>query len=92
MGRSITPKYVVNCFYRRPNGSIGCDEMIWRGCATNARAEDFRKTFNESFQPGGVNFVANAAFIPHYFKVQVRYNRPSGSVVAEANAPMFEVV
>lgn len=89
MGRVLTPKYYAVVYDQK-----GAFEIFWKGHATDKRAEAKRRAMNRSFNPGGANFhVAEAlGFIPHVYKLEVVRNDGSNTVVATANAPMFEVV
>jgi len=89
MGRSITPKYTA-----RVTVQDGSFTVMWNGRATDARAEDYRKMMNKSYQAGGSNAhirLKNGG-IPHASKVEVRLNVINGCVVASATMPTFEAV
>jgi len=93
MGKSVTPKYHTFAYFRKPDGSIGKMDFGWKGRVSEAKAEDARKTWNKSFNLGGVNFHLSESYgyVIHLHKLQVRRNISSGPVIVEVNAPMFEV-
>lgn len=92
MGRSTTPTYRVEFVANVPM-SMGAWNGKINGRATDANAERYRQSMNQSFQPGGVNSHVTEAHgvVPHISKVVV-IRQSSNAVVATAQAPMFEVV
>ena len=92
MGRSTTPKY--HAHYRDQSGwhDIGWD-CRRDGVPSDIAAEEFRKRYNKSFQPGGVNghLSEQLGYIPHISEVRVVRNDGSNRLVASATAPNFEV-
>lgn len=91
MGRTVTPKYVVEA----SGFHFHLDAMAWDGRATEKRLEDWRQAMNRSFaEPDGANshIRLRDGGIPHLSKAWIRHNWPNGAVVVEVNAPMFEVV
>jgi hypothetical protein len=97
MGRSYTPKYRVE--YRdNTMNRLGTDRILSYdakryGKPTDAKAEDLRRALNKSFNVGGVNWhVSEAAGVVVSVNRLRIINQRSGQVVAESNAPMFEVV
>ena len=100
MSRSFTPKYRVE--YRDNTMFIGHvptmhpARMSWPshlGKPNNAKADSLRRKMNQSFQPGDVNaHVSNGmGTVVHIHRLWV-IEQKTGSWVAEANAPSFEVV
>lgn len=51
MGKSITPKYVVNTFHV----GIQASTAAWRGRATEKRLREYVNAYNESIKVGGCN-------------------------------------
>lgn len=98
MGRSITPLYRIEV--RTNPTNYGLEFFDWNckrnGKPTVENLEKWRKEINASFQPGGVNFhtLERTDIVPVINRVQVLFNKGSrvGELVAETNAPMFEVV
>lgn len=88
MGKTITPTFRVE--YRDQQG---WHSECWDGRATDKRAEDWRIARNASMKTGGANehIPPFLGFIPHISHVKIVHQR-SGTVVAEAKMPMFEVV
>jgi len=89
MGKSITPKYRA-----RYRDQKGWHDIMWKGRPSDARAEQTRKDYNKSFQPGGANWRVSelSGYVPHISKFEVIRNVYGGEVVASATAPMFEIV
>lgn len=88
MGRSITPKYamVVHC------GRHSTLSLTWdgkNGTPSEATLAKWVRSFNASLEPGGNNAHLK---LPRVSRAVVKYNRPSGEVVARYTAPMFEVL
>lgn len=95
MGRSYTPKYRVEYTDNNPkarNQTFSVyKSMGWNGVATVAKLEDWRKSMNDSFKPGGCNDLVSREYI--YQIVNCRLvNQTTNDVVAEVKAPMFEVM
>lgn len=93
MGRVTTPKYRAEL---RTNTPCGLTDMAWNcrtmGTPTVENAEAYRVRLNESFQPGGVNGPRkDDDVVIHVNRVRI-VNQFTDRVVAETNAPMFEVV
>lgn len=90
MGRSVTPTFRVEV-----TANVHITDMFWSvkqsGKPTAENAEKFRKMLNESFAPGGVNAPKGDEIVPHISKVRV-IRQSTNAVVAEASAPLFEVV
>ncbi len=88
MGKSITPKYRVE--YRDQGG---WHAECWAGRATSERLEAWRKSRNQSFNHGGVNYPTAVAigYIPHISHAKL-VRQSNALVVADVKAPMFEVV
>lgn len=90
MGKSITPRYVIELVYQG-----GIMTFAWEGRPTNKKAEEARQAWNASFgRPDGSNWhiTKGMPYVPHFRYVTVRENRPGGRIVARAKAPAFEVV
>lgn len=101
MGRVTTPTYRVE--YRTNQQAMGkvaaspsnvdgkaVQMMGWRkhyGKACKTSLEGWRKTFNESFAPGG----SNSHICDHINWARIVHQK-TGRVVAEVTMPMFEVV
>lgn len=92
MGRSITPKYIVETTEQGGRKQ----QMIWRGRGrpTAAQLERWVLEYLRSFQVGGVNEHISRAqgYIPHASRAVVRENNSGGRVVAQWTAPMFMVL
>jgi len=93
MGRSVTPT-----FRAEVKGSGWNFDMFGWDCKINGRpsqmtVDHYRRSLNESFQPGGVNFHVSDSrgVIAHISTVRV-IRQSTGEVVAESNAPLFEVI
>lgn len=99
MSRSYTPKYRAE--YRDQTGKWkwiiwnvrGCNGWTGNGQPSKYNAERLRKSMNESFNVGGVNYAASeaAGYIIHINRLRV-VNQSTGKIVAEAVMPMFEVM
>ena len=94
MGKIITPTYRVeyrsnSCDRRNPDGRRS---MCWSGRATQARLEQWRRDYNQSFNLGGVNFHISEAqgFVEHISSARI-VRQSTGEVVAETTMPAFEV-
>jgi hypothetical protein len=92
MGRSATPTHRVESTVNV--GSIM--PMAWN-CKQNGRAtednlEKWRRDYNESFQPGGVNGPRNGTDVILHISSARLVHQSTGRIVAETKAPMFEVV
>jgi hypothetical protein len=105
MGKSYTPKYIVETEYSTPHIDVG-GRGTWAvkeyGAPTTENLEAWRVAMNASFKPGGTNAVTEG-IIPHISKARILTNRHIGRhrgwtpttvrvVVAETTMPMFEVV
>ena len=92
MGRSVTPTYRVEV-----QANTRMDMFSWdckvNGRATETNLENWRQAYNASFGPGGVNWHVSEAsgVVVHISKARLIRQR-TGEVVAETNAPLFEVV
>ena len=108
MGKSYTPKYIVETTYSTPHIDVG-GRGTWAvkeyGAPTKENLEAWRVAMNASFKPGGANAVTEGPgdifgrlIIPHISKARITITRrypKSGFttfVVAETKMPMFEVV
>ena len=90
MGTSRTTTYRVE-YNTNLDGNM-VQTMCWKGRATQARLEDWRRTYNRSFQPGGCNaHLATERGVLHITKARLVLQE-SGVVVARTEMPMFEVV
>ena len=90
MGRSTTPTYRVEVKANRPMGMFGWDSRDGR--ANEANLELWRQGYNESFQVGGVNGPrADSDIIVHISSAKL-VRQSTGEVVAEVNAPAFEII
>lgn len=91
MGKSYTPTF--HAYYRDNVNPKVWKDIGWtvKGRPTDAKAEDFRKTLNKSFDIGGCNYhVSEAAgVVVHVIEVKVVRQSPR-EIVAVAKAPMFE--
>ena len=93
MGRVTTPTFRAEF---RTNVPVNLTDAAWN-CRTMGRptvenAEAYRQRLNASFQPGGVNGPRkDDDVIIHVNRVRI-VRQSNNEVVAEANAPMFEVV
>lgn len=92
MGRSYTPTYRIELVANVPM-SMGAWNSKFNGRPTNANAERYRQSMNQSFQPnsGHPNAATGERVVPHIYKVVV-VRQSTGKVVATALAPKFEVV
>ena len=103
MGKSYPPKsrveYRDNSDMLRPRNALPTEpgKLSWPskhlGKPTNAKAEQFRKDLNQSFQPSGVNGHVSKSLntVVHIYRLWV-IEQKTGQWVAEANMPAFEVV
>jgi len=58
MGKSLTPKYVVDLFHV----GIQSTTAAWRGRATEKRLREYVVSYNESIKPGGINARVGEVF------------------------------
>lgn len=86
MGRIITPTYRVEF-----QDQTGEHRMAWNGRATKKRLEEWRKTYNASFEPGGVNDHLSTEFVLHISHARI-VHQDTGRVVCATEMPSFEVV
>lgn len=92
MGRSTAFIYSLDV-----EANVNMDMFGWEvkthGKPTAENAERYRRTMNESFQPNGHNWHISQQMgvVAHLSKVTIVRQR-DGKVMAEANAPAFEVV
>lgn len=94
MSTTIIPKYVVTAYSVNGKGVRVCDTLVcWKGKASQKKLEELRESYNQSFNPGGVNFCLSKSlgYCPHYYRMDLVVNR-TNRVVLTANAPAFEVV
>ena len=103
MGKSYTPKYRVeyrdNSDMLRPRNALPVEpgRLSWPsqrfGKPNDAKAEQFRADMNQSFLPGEVNgHVSDGlGIVVHIYRLWI-VEQKTGLRVAEASAPMFEVV
>jgi hypothetical protein len=91
MGRSIIPIYRVE--YQDYGSRTAWHSMCWKGRATAARLEQWRRDYNKSFNPGGVNWHVSQSlgYVLHITKARL-VHQATGTPVAFVNMPMFEVV
>lgn len=96
MGRSYTPAYRIEAECNVPGMSFFAWDVKIHGKPTDANAEKYRVSMNDSFQPGGVNehIARGDQVVPHIIgiKIVAQKGAKAGQVVAEARMPMFEVV
>jgi hypothetical protein len=105
MGRIVTPKYRVEYAdnllalkktapdTRTLDGRDLCS-VAWREDRPTAKAlEDWRRTTNRSFLPGGANEHVTRAYdiVPHIYYARV-VRQSDGAQVCEVRAPLFEIV
>lgn len=89
MGKIVTPTYRVE--YR---DQTGWQSAAWTGGKpSDANAERWRVSMNESYKPNGANAHIPQAlkFIPHTSHVRI-VRQSDNKIVATATMPMFEVV
>lgn len=95
MGRTYTPTYRIETRNRsdeRWKNYAAWDSRL-HGAANDAALERWRRATNVSFTVGGCNWHASEAAGVVLYIAQARIvNQRTGSVVAEAKAPTFEVV
>jgi hypothetical protein len=104
MGRSITPKYRIQYYYRQPNGQIVEVRASWTissnnksiqadGKPTKENAEKYIQAYNNSLKSDGANKHVSVAlgFMPMAHKAEI-VNQFTGKVVVEWKAPMFQVI
>lgn len=90
-----TPKYRVET---RETGNpdpriTESNTYPWKGRATVTRLEDWRQRMNKSFAPGGINFhVSKSRGVVIHIKGAKIIRQSDGEVIAETQAPLFEVV
>lgn len=102
MGRSTTPKHVA--VFKTNDKTHGMTPFAWRpraqygipgdGIANDANLAKFVAGYNASFEPGGTNEHLSDAvgFIVRIHHAAIYENCAGGAMVAEYNAPAFEVV
>ncbi len=92
MGRSVAYTYRLDVVANVHLDTFGW-EVKTHGKPTAENAERYRRTMNAAFQPGGCNFHISEQMgvVPHISKVTITRQR-DGKVMAEPNAPAFEVV
>lgn len=95
MGKSVTPKYVVQINDGR--GDNFKTPMTWNsrqsGRPTAANLEKYVKVYAKSLEQGGVNAHVSEAlgFIPYPNSAEIRLNDLSRQVIATWKAAMFQV-
>lgn len=89
MGRTTTPKYVVDVFTRNLKGTVRKDTMSWSGKISTLEAWVIK--YGKSFEAGNVNahISESCGFIPYPNRAEIRHNCTNGNVVASWKAPMF---
>ena len=91
MGHSITTTHRVEVKANKPIGMFS-----WHGrqdgAATEANLEKWRQSYNTSFQVGGVNGPINDGDIIVHISSAKLIRQSTGELVAEVNAPAFEIV
>ncbi len=91
MGHSTTPTYRVEVEANRPLSTFA-----WHhhqdGCATEENLEKWRQGYNESFQVGGVNGPRDENDIIVHISSARLVRQSTGMLVAEVNAPTFEII
>lgn len=93
MGKSYEPTYRVEVTQSvRFKVTMGWDTKSW-GRASAANLEKWVKTYNKSFQPGGVcaHLSEPSGIVPHIYKAQI-VRQSNNDIEYTYNAPMFEVV
>ncbi len=93
MGRVTTPTFRVEI---KTNAPAYLTDGVWNsrtmGRPTAENAEAYRQRLNQSFLPGGVNGPRNDTdVVIHVHTIRI-VRQSNNEVVAEAKAPMFEVV
>jgi len=105
MGRSITPKYRIEYYYRQPsNGQIIQVKACWTvksnnanipadGKPTDKNVEKYVQAYNNSLKSDGVNkhVSQSLGYMPMAHKAEL-IEQATGNVVAKWNAPMFQVI
>lgn len=98
MGKSITPKYRIELWENRRTTWFPCSiQMCWfvknYGPVTNKNLERWIEKYNQSYQPGGVNWhVSERTGIVHYCHTAKIVEQKTGEVVAEYHAPAFMIM
>ena len=90
MGRSITPKYVVETTENFGRKQV----MAWNGrLPTAEKLAAWVETYNASFDSGGVNFHCSKAvgYIVYASAAIVRRNVPGAAALVTHKQPMFSV-
>lgn len=92
MGRVVTPTYRVET-----TTNVGrLTDMAWNckrdGRPTAENLEEWRKGYNRSFLPGGVNGPRHDSDVILHISSARIVRQSTGKAVAEVRAPMFEVV
>ncbi len=91
MGRIVKAKYRMEII--RTNHSGYMTPSVWRGRATDKRLAEAVRSMNQSFLPDGVNAHISRArgVVVQVLSARI-VEQDTGIVVAEYNAPMFEVL
>lgn len=93
MGRSTTPTFVVDY-----QDQLGLHRAAWStktsGRPTDTNLEAWRVAMNKSMNPGGCNehVSKEVGFILHVSKASIHNQKTGRLHVADAKAPMFEVL
>jgi hypothetical protein len=67
--------------------------MCWRGRASAKRLEQWRRDYNKSFNPGGVNWhVSQAIGVVLHISHARLVHQATGATVAQVTMPTFEIV
>jgi hypothetical protein len=101
MGRSSTPKYVIEVIeprVRKDNSIAHVPVvMIWEykrhGKPTDANVKKYVHIYAKSFEPGGVNsgISQEIGYIPYPSRAFVRLNRIGSPAIASFDVPNFYV-
>jgi hypothetical protein len=92
MSRTTTPTYRVE-----PTVNVGSiSHFAWHydqdGCANEANLEKWRKSYNKSFQVGGVNGPRNETDVIVHISSARLVRQSTNMLVAETHAPAFEII
>jgi len=96
MGKSTTPKYRVE-YFDNTSGKILPHTQAW-DCKSYGRPslenlEKWRKSMNQSFKPGGVNYhiSESAKILIHITKASI-VRQKDNVVVTYVKMPLFEAI
>lgn len=93
MGRSYTPTYRVEYQTDTARWQTMCWDTASHGRPNTASLEKWRRSYNESFAPGGDNehVSKDLGVVIHISRAKLVHQR-TGRVMCEVTMPLFEVI